>query len=74
MIMVVIDGVRQDKAKAIYWYMKAAEQGYQCLVGAGYVDGDGVKKDKAKAFHWFMKAAEQGHIGAQWSAGTRYDL
>ena len=66
------DGVETDKNKAIYWYTKAAEQGYgpaQINLGLMYSAGDGVETDKNKAIYWFRKAASQGFREAQYSLG-----
>jgi TPR repeat protein len=68
-------GVKQDKAKAFYWWLKAAEQGdtfAQHNIGVAYNDGIGVQQDKAKACHWRLKAAEQGNVMAQFNAGVYY--
>lgn len=51
------DGVNVDKRKTLYWYTKAAEQGYseaQYNFGLMYLQGDGVKKrysDSKKVFY-----------------------
>lgn len=53
---------------AIYWYQKAADQGYaeaQCRLGSCYDQGKGVTQDKIKAKSWYKKAADQGHIQAR---------
>ena len=60
--------VPKDYCKALEWYQKAAEQGYdlaQYALGKMYEDGHGVPKDCSKALEWFQKAAEQGHEDAQ---------
>jgi uncharacterized protein len=52
----------------VFWYRKAADQGY---VSAQYSlafcldNGDGVDQDSEESTSWFRKAAEQGHVGAQ---------
>ncbi|MCD7802218.1 MAG: SEL1-like repeat protein, partial [Clostridiales bacterium] len=51
------------KAKAAYWYEKAAQQGIaqaQFNLAACYYNGQGVTRDRAKAKEWFQKAADQG--------------
>src|SRR5712664_2754399 len=56
-------GVPQDYAKAVYWFRKAAEQGYdvaQYHLEICYYKGDGVAKDAAAAVKWYRMAAEQG--------------
>ncbi|MDR1073510.1 MAG: tetratricopeptide repeat protein [Treponema sp.] len=68
-------GVRKDMARAVSWYTRAAEGGYdsaQYNLALCYLDGTGVAKDQKKAFAWFLKAAEQGHAQAQYNAGVCY--
>src|SRR6266699_7071302 len=55
-------GVAKDKAEAVKWFRKAAEQNVadaQFSLGACYANGQGVTKDDAEAVKWFRKAAEQ---------------
>jgi TPR repeat protein len=61
-------GVPEDKAKAVEWFRKAAEQEdvwklaeaeYQ--LGYCYSHGYGVLQDEAESIKWYRKAAEQGH-------------
>ena len=62
------DGVPKDLTKAVYWYRKAAEQGYasaQNSLAVCYEFGKGVSKDLQQAFYWYRKAAEQGYATAQ---------
>ena len=62
------EGVTKDYSKAVYWYQKAAEQGYavaQYNFGCCYYYGEGVTKDYNQAVYWFQKAAEQGNAAAQ---------
>ena len=69
------DGVPQDDRKAVYWYHKAAEQGYataQFELGVRYHCGLGIYKDKQQTVYWYRKAAEQGHIKAQANLGDCY--
>ena len=68
-------GVKEDKAEAVNWYRKAAEQGYavaQNNLGFMYSNGEGVKEDDAEAVKWFRKAAEQGYAQAQDNLGYMY--
>ncbi|MBQ9561130.1 MAG: sel1 repeat family protein [Prevotella sp.] len=47
----------------MYWWRKAAEQGYayaQFSLGVCYDDGTGVTKDKSQAVYWYRKASDQG--------------
>lgn len=56
-------GVRQDDAKAVEWFRKAAEQGNpqaQNSLGLMYADGRGVKRNKHEAVHWYRMAADSG--------------
>ncbi len=62
--------IKQDSAKTIYWYGKAAEQGNaeaEYFLGLRYAQGRGVPKDYVKANYWFKKAAAQGG-SAGWGA------
>ena len=68
-------GVKQDYKKAVYWYEKAAEQGYvvaQNDLGFCYGTGRGVKQDYVQAAYWYKKAAEQGNAMAQSNLGLFY--
>lgn len=66
---------KKEYEQAVYWYRKAAEQGYalaQCNLGYCYENGTGVTEDKAQAVHWYRKAAEQGYARAQCNLGNYY--
>jgi len=68
-------GVRQDPAKALEWYRKAAERGLvmaQVNVATHYQEGIGVAKDLREAYRWYRKAAEQGDAWGQWGVGLYY--
>ncbi len=57
-----------DEVKSVYWFRKAANQGYadaQHSLGVCYFLGNGIKENKEKAKEWFEKAAAQGHKNAQ---------
>jgi len=62
-------GVQKDETNALYWYRKAADQGYapgQYNLGVMYRMGQGgVAKDEGTAVHWYRLAAEQGFAPAQ---------
>lgn len=63
-------GVPQDYEKALYWYMKSAEQENhvaQYSLGNMYKDGRGVPQDFAQARAWFTKAAAHGHDQSEWA-------
>ena len=71
------EGVRQDRAKALEWYEKAAEQGHaraQCCAGVLYENGgDGeIEINPEKAADWYRKAAEQGNARAQSLLASAY--
>jgi len=64
-----------DYKKAVFWYRKAAEQGYaaaQFNLGVRYANGRGVNKDTKQAVNWYRKAAEQSYAAAQFNLGVMY--
>ncbi|KAG9073355.1 hypothetical protein KI688_001147 [Linnemannia hyalina] len=68
-------GVHQSYQEAMYWYMKAAEQGDpvgQRRVGALHDHGLGVLRDSQTALTWFLRAAEQGDAPSQRNIGVLY--
>ena len=67
--------MEQSDAKAVEWYLKAAEQGEssaQYNLGIAYANGQGVEPSDAKAVEWLHKAAEQGDASAQYNLGEWY--
>ena len=63
------DGVGKDRAEALKWYRKAAEQGYaaaQCELGDLCDDG-------VEALKWYRKAAEQGYATGQAVLAINYE-
>ena len=67
--------VPENFVQAVYWYRKAAEQGYaeaQYELGYCYMGGNGVAEDETQAVSWYRKAAEQGHADAQLMMGHAY--
>lgn len=61
-------GVKQDYAKAVFWYKKAAKQGLavaQSNLATCYQEGQGVKQNNVQGVKWYKKAAEQGDPEAQ---------
>ena len=65
-------GVEKNTEKMLYWYTKAAEQGYAeaqfelgLRYGLGYASDHRIPIDVAKSTYWYTKAAEQGHKEAQ---------
>ena len=68
-------GVEENNIKAVEWFTKAAEQGYdkaQFMLGSCYYNGVAVEEDKNKAVEWYQKAAEQGFDKAQYKLGNCY--
>lgn len=66
-------GVKQDYAKAAYWYGKAAAQGLapaQYRLGTLYERGLGVAKDLDAALGWYERAAGLGNIRAMHNAAV----
>ena len=69
------EGVPENRAEAVKWWHKAAEQGFavtQFNLGWMYDEGRGVPQNYAEAVKWYRKAAEQGHAIAQFSLGIMY--
>ena len=65
-------GVPEDNAKAVYWYRRAAEQGYakaQYILGLVYDEGEGVPEDFVRAYAWTSIAAAQGNENAKKNKG-----
>ena len=61
--LIVCECIAQDKAEAVKWYGKAAEQGdarAQCNLGVCYDNGEGIAQDKTEAVKWLQRASEQG--------------
>lgn len=57
-------GVRQDYAKAMEWYKKAANQGdsdAQLNLGIMYEQGQGVRPNKRTANEWYEMACDSGN-------------
>lgn len=66
----------KDYEQAVYWYNKAAEQGFaeaQTGLGLMYISGNGVAVDYKRAMYWFELAAKQGQSIAQYCLGVGYD-
>ena len=67
---------RGDKALAVQWFRKAADQGNaggQFMLGNMYDNGQGVPQDYVLAMQWYRKAADQGDAMAQNNLGNMYD-
>jgi len=57
------EGVPQDDAQAMQWFLRAAEQGHvtaQSALGAYYWAGRGVPEDLSKAYFWSEIALAEG--------------
>ncbi len=68
-------GVKEDHKQAVYWYRKAADQGYdlaQYNLGVKYDNGEGVTQDYKQAVYWYRKAADQGYANAQHNLALKY--
>lgn len=66
-------GVPKDKAEAVKWYRKAADQGNadaQYYLGMMYELGSGVAIDLPEALKWYRQAAQLGNRDAE-SAASR---
>ena len=71
------NGKEQDYTKAVRWYRKSADQGYQFAqynLGFCYEKGLGVSAQLVEASKWYRKAAEQGHAASQCSLGLCYEF
>ena len=69
--------VKKNKAEAIKWYTKAAEQGHadaQNDLGVMYQDGLGKEQNYAEALKWHTKSAEQGNVLAQHNMAMMYEF
>jgi TPR repeat protein len=69
------NGVSKNYTKAVYWYRKAAEQGFagaQNNLAFMYEQGFGVPKDESEAAKWYRRAAVQKDAYAQHSLGRMY--
>ena len=69
------NGKKKDKAKAVYYYMKAAEEGNalaQLNLGVCYEYGDGIKQNLGKAVALYVSASERGNAKAQCNLGYCY--
>jgi localization factor PodJL len=66
-------GVKQDHAKAAYWYGKAASAGSapaQYRLGTLYERGVGVAKDLKGALGWYERSASLGNVKAMHNAAV----
>lgn len=57
-------GVSKDRALAVQWFLKAADNNYapaQYEMYLRYTDGNGVEQSKTEAYKWLKKASENGY-------------
>ena len=69
-------GVAQDRAQAVIWYQRAADQNYapaENELGNLYLLGGGVSANAQQAVIWWEKAADQGFPAAESSLGTSFE-
>jgi TPR repeat protein len=62
------DGVPENDAEAVKWYLLAAGQGYaraQSNLGVMYRRGDGVPQNDLRAYVWLSMAAAKGNENAK---------
>ncbi|MCI6894181.1 MAG: PEGA domain-containing protein [Bacteroidales bacterium] len=67
--------VKKNKESAVYWYRRAADQGYadaQNLLGVCYYKGHGVRKNYEEAVKWYRKAADLGNLSAKYNLADCY--
>jgi TPR repeat protein len=68
-------GIKEDKALAVIWYLKAAENNEASAMdnlSVMYARGWGVDENPEEAQRWAMRAALEGHVGAQAKVGVNY--
>ena len=64
-----LNGLPQDRAKAVELWRKAGKHGYNNL-GTAYYNGDGVERDEKMAKHYFELAAMDGDSYARYNLGA----
>jgi hypothetical protein len=70
-----LHGIDTNNAEAVYWFIKAANQGYapaQYYLGEAFEFGNGVPRDDVKAAGWYRSAADQNDFLAQVALGMMY--
>lgn len=68
-------GVPQDSAVAVNWYIRAAEAGLpraQANLAAMYLRGEGIDQDERAAAIWYHRAAIEGHTISRFNLGLMY--
>ena len=71
------DGMKQDMAKAAFFYREAAQLGNtdaQYRLACLLESGRGVEKDLKAALYWYMIAANGGNHIAQYNLGCMYEM
>lgn len=71
------DGMKQDMAKAAFFYREAAQLGNtdaQYRLACLLESGRGVEKDLKAALDWYMIAANGGNHIAQYNLGCMYEM
>merc|ERR1712151_37692 len=69
------EGIEEDRAKACYWFMQAAQQGVpdaMYWVSLMLINGDGVEKDEKYGIRFLEAAAQKGIAEAQYDMGIMY--
>jgi len=67
------NGTKRNRAEALIWYRRAAEQGHsvaQCNLGTSLYNGWGTDADPQAAIDWWMHAAINGNARAMFNLGT----
>ena len=69
------DGIKQDDAQAIKWFLKAAAQNdveAEYNLGVMFRDGEGVAKNGPQAVYWFERAAAHRYADAAYNLAMMY--
>jgi TPR repeat protein len=65
----------KDYSQAIFWYRKAADQGWTVAfgqIGECYEFGFGVEKNLAEAANWYLRASSKGDTTSMYRLGRCY--
>lgn len=69
-------GTKKDRAQAIKWLEKAADQGnLEAMFDLGQIYGTqygDIKADHELSLNWYQKAAEKGYATAQYAVAVKY--
>jgi TPR repeat protein len=71
----VLTSIKDAKTSAVFWFRKAAKQGYgpaEYNLGNMYYYGKGLKRDYSQAYFWYKKSTENNFTGGQYNLGTMY--